>query len=320
LDNPQLAWRNFPLGHAVPRDQNQPVKVSISPSMSTLSKPRDSGPPAHHLESASGGSNAWNTSSRRTTHVRVVLPAFNEAESLGRLIPRIYEALSETAWSFDILVVDDGSSDDTYEIAQELQGTYPVQVVPHGVNRGLGAAITTCLTRGIEGLQNDDIVVAMDADNTHPPQLITRMVPMIREGHDVVIASRYQPGARVVGLALHREWLSLGARFMMKTLLPVRGCRDYTCGYRAYRVGLLRDAIQKQDGQLVHEAGFACMADLLLMLAGMGAVVGEVPLLLRYDFKRGASKMRIVRTVRQTLNMMLRHRLGVSAPSRRRPK
>ncbi len=64
--------------------------------------------------------------------------------------------------------------------------------------------------RGVEGLQDDDIVVAMDADNTHPPQLISRMVPMIREGHDVVIASRYQPGARVVGLARHREVLSWG--------------------------------------------------------------------------------------------------------------
>ncbi len=83
-----------------------------------------------------------------------------------------------------------------------------MRLVCHPRNQGLGAAITTCLTRGIEGLTDDDIVVAMDADNTHPPQLISRMVPMIREGHDVVIASRFQPGGRVVGLAWHREMLS----------------------------------------------------------------------------------------------------------------
>jgi dolichol-phosphate mannosyltransferase len=99
---------------------------------------------------------------------------------------------------------------------------------------------------------------------------------------------------------------------MMQTLLPIRGCRDYTCGYRAYRVGLLKKAIAKHNGRLTREAGFASMADLLLMLANMGAIVGEVPLLLRYDFKRGVSKMRIFQTVRRTIRMVLRHRFGRS--------
>lgn len=245
-----------------------------------------------------------------TTHVRVVLPAYNEQETLGKLVPRIVQSLSETFWEFDILVVDDGSSDGTVSVVRELQVDYPVKLVCHEVNRGLGAAITTCLTRGIEGLGPDDIVVAMDADNTHPPQLMTRMVPMIREGHDIVIASRYQVGGRVVGLAWHRELLSLGARYMLRMVLPIKGCRDYTCGYRAYRVGLLQEAITRLDGQLVRETGFACMADLLLSLAGLGAIVGEVPMLLRYDFKRGASKMRILQTVQRTFRMVMRHRFG----------
>ncbi len=64
------------------------------------------------------------------------------------------------------------------------------------------------------------------------------------------------------------------------------------------------------NGRLTREAGFASMADLLLMLASMGAIVGEVPLLLRYDFKRGVSKMRVFQTVRRTIRMVLRHRFG----------
>lgn len=244
------------------------------------------------------------------THVRVVLPAYNEAGAIDKLVERIAQALSETHWDYDILVVDDGSSDQTVAIVEQLEDQFPVRVFKHGKNQGLGAAITTCLTQGVKGLGHDDIVVAMDADNTHPPQLISRMVPMIREGYDIVIASRFQPGARVVGLAKHREWLSVAARIMMQTLMPIRGCRDYTCGFRAYRVGLLRKAIQELDGKLVQESGFASMADLLLTLSRFNAVIGEVPLLLRYDFKRGVSKMRILQTVRRTIRMTLRHRFG----------
>ena len=246
----------------------------------------------------------------KATRVRVVLPAYNEQDALEKLIERIVQTLGETPWDFDILVVDDGSSDRTVSVARKLQEFYPVKLVCHEVNKGLGAAITTCLTHGIEGLDADDIVVAMDADNTHPPQLIAQMVPMIREGYDIVIASRFQPGGRVVGLAKHREWLSVGARVMMQTVFPIRGCRDYTCGYRAYRVGMLRDAVVRLDGKLTNEEGFACMADLLLTLNGLGAVIGEVPLLLRYDFKQGVSKMKIFQTIHRTIRMALRHRFG----------
>src|SRR5688500_18831929 len=71
---------------------------------------------------------------RRPTFVRVTLPAYNESESLGRLIPRIVETLSESFWDYDILVVDDGSSDDTVEVARELQAQYPIRIVCHQGN------------------------------------------------------------------------------------------------------------------------------------------------------------------------------------------
>jgi dolichol-phosphate mannosyltransferase len=246
----------------------------------------------------------------RPTFVRVAMPAFNEEAAIGLLIPRIMQTLEENAWSFDILIVDDGSSDDTAEVAERLSENYPVRLVRHGVNRGLGAAITTALTESMDGLFDDDIIITMDADNTHPPQLISRMVPMIREGRDIVIASRFQPGGQVVGLSRFREILSFGASWMMRLLFGVRNCRDYTCGYRAYRVGFLRNAHNQMNGQLVKESGFASMSELLLNLSRFNAIVGEVPMLLRYDMKRGASKMNIGKTVVRTFRMVMRHRFG----------
>ncbi len=246
----------------------------------------------------------------RPTFVRVAMPAFNEEGSLPLLIPRIVQCLQETNWRYDILVVDDGSSDGTVEAVEKLARTYPVRLVKHEVNRGLGAAISTAVTSATEGLYDDDIVVTMDADNTHPPQLISRMVPMIREGRDIVIASRFEPGGRVIGLSRFREVLSLGASWMMRLCFGVRGCKDYTCGYRAYRAGVLREAQAKYRGQLVRESGFASMAELLLNLSKLNLVIGEVPLLLRYDMKEGVSKMRIGRTIYRTFMMVMRHRFG----------
>lgn len=247
---------------------------------------------------------------RSRQFVRIAMPAFNEAESLPLLIPRIVQVMKESPWEYDILVIDDGSRDDTLMVIKELSQDYPVRAIPHGVNKGLGAAMITVVTESLKGLSDEDIVVTMDADNTHAPQLISTMVPMVREGRDVVIASRFQTGAQVVGLVWYRVWISQIASWVMRALFGVAGCRDYTCGYRAYRVAKLRETAQHYQSRLIREQGFACMAELLLNVASREAIVGEVPMVLRYDHKKGVSKMRLWSTIQRTLRMIMRHRLG----------
>jgi dolichol-phosphate mannosyltransferase len=250
------------------------------------------------------------SASHRTssTFVRVALPAYNEADALPLLVPRIVQALREANYAFDILIVNDCSTDNTADVVEAMTDRYPVHLVSHTTNLGLGGAISTCLTESMLDLDDDDVIVTFDADNTHPPQLITRMLPMIREGRDVVIASRYRDGSQVIGLAWHRLMMSYASSWMMRGLFGIRGVRDYTCGYRAYRVGILRKAIQRFNNQLVQESGFAAMAELLLNIGKLDAVIGEVPLVLRYDQKEGVSKMKLMRTIRRTLVMMIRHR------------
>jgi dolichol-phosphate mannosyltransferase len=183
--------------------------------------------------------------------------------------------------------------------------------VQHERNRGLAEAINTGLAHAAEQAEARDIILTMDADNSHTPGLIASMVRKIHEGHDVVIASRYQPGARVVGLTLHRRLLSRVASLLFQAVLPIPNVRDYTCGFRAYRASLIQ-RVRQDDPNFISEQGFTVMVDILLKLRTQQpeVLMAEVPLLLRYDLKKGASKMNVGRTSRQTLALIVRRRLG----------
>ncbi len=247
----------------------------------------------------------------------VVLPAYNEAACIETLLRRIGKALaSERArrsfgehgsLDWEIVVVDDGSSDQTAAIARVVGRTLPVRLVEHGVNKGLGAAMRT----GLRAAADSTVVVTMDADNTHDPDLIPDMITKLLQGADVVIASRFEPGGAEVGVPPHRKFISHAASGIMQLMARVEGARDYSCGYRAYRGELLRRLIEAYGPDtFITENGFACMVELLLRAATLGARVSEVPLVLRYDLKEGASKMKVARTTRRYASVIGAYRAG----------
>ncbi|CAN5849410.1 glycosyltransferase [soil metagenome] len=243
-----------------------------------------------------------------TRRVVVALPAFNEEPNLPDLLGRLDVALSEVPLNYQILIVDDGSTDRTFEVAEEWSEKIPVSVRRHEQNQGLGATLRDGLewARDVAGPQ--DVIVTMDADNSHTPELIVRMVRMVREGHDVVIASRYQQGSRVRGLPLSRRLLSRAASWVFRVLFPIKGVKDYTSGYRAYKAGVLQDALES-DPAFFDQDGFQVMVDVLLKLRRNASLIfGEVPMILRYDMKEGASKMDVGATISNTLRLLVRRR------------
>jgi len=240
----------------------------------------------------------------------VALPAYNEELNLGSLLRRIGDTLTESQLPFAILVVDDGSRDRTPEILRECAHELPIIVETHPRNLGLGAALRDGLKGAVQAAGPRDIVVTMDADESHSPGLILRMAQMIREGYDVVIASRYQPGSRVHGLTLFRVWISWAASLLFRVVFPTPGVRDYTCGFRAYRADALRLAYSRYGDSLVDQEGFQCMVDVLLKMRRLPLVFGEVPMLLRYDLKKGSSKMKLMKTSLATLGLLWKRRLG----------
>lgn len=247
------------------------------------------------------------TSARR---LRVMLPAFNEEQNLPPLLADVRGAMERwpTAPRWDVVVVDDGSSDGTARAATSVPGAR-VTLLPHGVNRGLGAAMRTGIEHALATMDDDDLLVTMDADHTHPPELIPSMVALADAGSDLVIASRYRPGAEIHGLVWWRKAISDVASLVFRAVFPC-GARDYTCGYRCYRVGLLRWGARRYGPHFLNQRGFSVMVDLLLKLRRRARRIAEVPLVLRYDRKRGASKMKVVRTIVTTLRLLGRRFRG----------
>jgi dolichol-phosphate mannosyltransferase len=146
----------------------------------------------------------------------------------------------------------------------------------------------------------------MDADNTQPASLIPHLLDAINAGSDLVIASRFRPGAKVVGLSLLRRGLTVLSSYLYRLLRPIHGVRDYSSGFRAYRGRLIQQAFAAYRGRFITEAGFTCMTEILVKLGALSPVVREVPMILRYDRKKGASKMPVARTVRSSLHLLLR--------------
>ena len=236
----------------------------------------------------------------------IVLPAFNEEQDLPALLERIDEAMAEIGLRFEILLVDDGSTDATREIAEQWSNKLPLQVKVHPTNLGLGATLRDGLQWACSIAESTDVIITLDADNSHTPELILRMTRMIREGHDVVIASRYQRGSRIRGVPLGRRLMSRLASFLFRVLFPIKGVRDYTCGYRAYRADVMQ-VVTRDDPDFFDQDGFQAMVDVLLKLRrNKDLVFGEVPLILRYDLKEGASKMNVRVTSQATLALMVK--------------
>lgn len=249
----------------------------------------------------------------RKTRVWLVLPAFNEAANLPALLDGV-ERLAAVTPSLDlqVVVVDDGSTDDTLGVARARRKV-EVSLVEHPRNLGLAAGFRSGLLHACGRAEPQDVVVVMDADNSHLPEQIPQLLERLDAGADVAIASRYRRGASIRGLAGHRRLLSTAMSGLFRLVYPVEGVRDYSCGFRAYRAGVLQDAYRELGERLFEQQGFACMVAMLLRLDARGARFAEIPLDLRYDRKVGASKMKVGATIARTLALLARERLRRTA-------
>ncbi len=240
--------------------------------------------------------------------VRVIIPSYNEAETLGGLLRDIDRVLRGASYSYQAVVVDDGSTDRTAEVMETLPPSVSLRLVRHPRNLGVQEVFRSGFSSVMDHLSEEDVVVVAEGDGTNDPSLFPAMLHKIASGADLVGASRFLSGGGYENFPLFRHFLSLAANWIYRTFFPIPNFSDYTIFYRAYRGALLRRAWAEHKGRLFESRGFAANVDLLLKVRPFVRTADQVPHVYRYGTKRGQSKMRVLRNIMANLSLLLKHR------------
>ncbi|UNK44432.1 polyprenol monophosphomannose synthase [Arthrobacter sulfonylureivorans] len=212
--------------------------------------------------------------------VVTIIPTYNEIESLPKTVARLRSAEPDS----DILVVDDNSPDGTGALADRMAAEDAAIHVLHREGKaGLGAAYIAGFRWGLDA--GYDVLVEMDADGSHQPEELTRLLSALREGADMAKGSRWIPGGRVVNWPIHRKAISLAGSLYSRLMLGVT-IRDITGGYNAFKAQTLRTI----DLDAVESVGYCFQIDLTWQTLKAGLTVREVPITF-VEREYGDSKM-----------------------------
>jgi len=212
--------------------------------------------------------------------VLTIIPTYNEIESLPKTLARLRTAVPDS----DVLIADDNSPDGTGAYADEIAAKDPqVHVLHRRGKEGLGAAYIAGFRWGLE--RGYDILVEMDADGSHRPEELPRLLEASKAGADLVIGSRWVPGGSVVNWPLRRKLLSRAGSTYSRLMLGI-SVRDITAGYRAFR----RSTLEKLDLGAVESVGYGFQVDMTFRVARLGLRITEVPITF-VEREFGASKM-----------------------------
>jgi glycosyltransferase involved in cell wall biosynthesis len=210
--------------------------------------------------------------------VTIVLPVFNEVEHLKQEVERVRAAMDASEYSYEIIIVDDGSSDGSGELALTLPG---VRVIRFLQNRGSGSArkAGTAAARG-------RVTVWTDVDMTYPNDTIPRLVKEL-EGYDQVVGARTSEEGTMKGLRVPAKWfIRRLASFLTKTSIP-----DLNSGFRAFRTSVARQYLRHLP------QGFSCVTTMTMTFLSGGYSVKYIPI--EYGKRAGRSKFHPIKDTRR---------------------
>ena len=243
--------------------------------------------------------------------IYILLPCYNEYKNLLPLIKKINQINLDKNIKINILIVNDGSTDDTHKKIKKLKKISKNKIIylKHKTNFGLNIALLNGFKKIITLGRKKDIVITLDSDNTHPINLIPKMYHLLNQkNYDIAIASRFQNGSKVRGLSFFRTFLSIAARIVFKFVINIKNVNDYTCNFRAYKFDVLKKS-KLINKKFFSNKDFSIASDLLINInKNINSLnICEIPLILRYDNKIGPSKMSVGKNIIKTFILIFKN-------------
>jgi dolichol-phosphate mannosyltransferase len=206
-------------------------------------------------------------------HIVLIIPTFNERGNIGRLIDELQVVFRSLPHAMQIVVVDDNSPDGTGDEVRDRQSRSSNVHLLEGEKHGLGAAYIRGMRHALETLQAD-VVLEMDADFSHKPADVPRLIAALEQGADFVIGSRYVPGGRILAKwGWQRRLSSRLGNLVARHVVGLYRVRDCTAGFRAIR----SDVIRRLDVTTLRVQGYTFQIALLHAAVAGGAKVVELP-------------------------------------------
>jgi len=248
----------------------------------------------------------------KSVSVLIGLPAYNESLSIPPLLAKIKLLSVVPGLDVHIALFDDGSIDDTSLKFSEICNKESLQgnILGDGKNHGLGYGIRSIFDYYVHKTKFDYLVI-MDCDDTHDPAQIVQLIERAENQQlDVVIASRYRKGSEIFGVSKLRQLISGVAGIYLRLLFPLSGIRDFTCGFRLYNRLSLENLAKQTKNLYFKRDGFSCMPEIILRTHKAAFNIGEIPMILGYDRKLSASKMKFLKNIREILILGIQMRLN----------
>ena len=208
------------------------------------------------------------------------LPAYNEAATVGLSLYRIGEVMKQVHREYELIVLNDGSTDETLPVIKSYERILPLKVISSDINQGFGRSLLRLLNEVVHRsiFPERDILVTIEADFSQNPSSVPEMVREIEGGADLVIASAFARGSRIIDTPLPFRVLNSMFYLLFRNLYSIAGVKDYVSSFRAYRVGLIRRAFGQLEQGIITLRGRSANTELLLNLHRFSPHIVEVPL------------------------------------------
>lgn len=236
-----------------------------------------------------------------------VIPAYNEEKNIQALLAKTAEKMRKEKLPYKIIIINDGSTDDTLNRVEAMRGSIPVEVYSYYPNKGVGEAFRAGFLKAVQSCNDNDIIVTKEADNTSDLGILPELISKIKNGYDVVLASCYAKEGRVIGTTFSRVVLSKVANTLLKFSSGRKDINTYSSFYRAYSVRALKEMHRIYGEKLIEEDGFECVVELLIKFCRNGKFkITEVPMVLDGSKRVGRSKMRTFRSIKGFLRVIIK--------------